>query len=67
MPVKSSILRHISSYVHRYSHLSTLDYTGIEHVIQWATRDLAFLNSIPPTLRLFVFRIQNIIQYGLYM
>ena len=28
---------------------------------------LAFLNSIPQTLWLFVFLIQNIIQYGLYM
>ena len=30
-------LRHISSYYHRYGYISTLNYTGTEQVIQWAT------------------------------
>ena len=28
---------HISSYVHQYGYLGTLNYTGIEQVIQWTT------------------------------
>ena len=31
---KLNTIRHISSYVHRYGYLSTLNYTGIEQVIQ---------------------------------